>query len=75
MIKHELIHWQQYQREGLIPFIFNYGFEAIKNGYDANKYEIEARVKSGENNYAVYNYTNAVRTGQAKSVYNKNFRK
>ena len=40
---HELVHWKQYQREGLFKFLLNYVIESNNRGYDGNKYEIEAR--------------------------------
>ena len=51
--QHERTHWLQFQREGLLPFLFNYGKEALNKGYDKNPYEIEARV--GESNYCKEN--------------------
>lgn len=73
LLEHELVHWQQFQREGLLPFIINYGKQAITKGYDKNPYEIEARTV--ETDYCKENYTECVRLGLAKTVYNSNFRK
>jgi len=72
LIEHEMTHWKQFQREGIIPFLINYSMEAFKNGYDKNKYEIEARTL--EDDYCKENYTECVRNGTAKTVYNPNFR-
>lgn len=72
LLRHELVHWQQYQREGMIPFLYNYTKEQLKNGYDANPYEIEARYEESE--YCKNNYTECVRKGDALTVYNPNFR-
>lgn len=72
LIDHELKHWEQYQREGLISFLINYNREAITKGYDKNKYEIEARFI--EDDYCKLNYTECVRNGKAKTVFNPNFR-
>lgn len=72
LLEHELIHWKQFQREGLIPFLLNYSKEAINKGYDKNKYEKEARTV--ENEYCKENYTECVRPGKAKTVHNPNFR-
>ena len=70
---HELRHWQQYQKEGCLPFLAKYIYYNIAMGYDANPFEIDARYR--ENEYAKYNYTEAVRTGKARTVYNPDFRK
>jgi hypothetical protein len=72
LIEHELMHWNQFQRDGLIPFLVNYSKEASQKGYDKNLYEIEARTK--ETGYCKENYTECVRNGTAKTVYNPNFR-
>lgn len=73
LLEHEKIHWKQFQREGLLPFTLNYLKEATTKGYDKNKYEIEARFI--ENDFCKENYTECVRNGLSKTVYNKNFRK
>lgn len=72
LIEHELMHWRQFQREGLIPFLVNYSKGAFKGGYDKNPYEIEAR--TNETEYCKQNYTECVRNGTAQTVYNPNFR-
>lgn len=74
LLEHEKVHWMQYQREGLTPFLFNYWSEHIKNGYDLNPYEIEARLLSGENNCCLTDYTNCVREGRSNTVFNPIFR-
>ena len=44
---HEAVHVKQQWRNGLFqPFL--YGYEAIRYGYDRNRYEEEARAKSGQ---------------------------
>ena len=44
---HEAVHVEQQWRNGLWqPFL--YGYEAIRYGYDGNRYEEEARAKSGQ---------------------------
>lgn len=73
LIDHEMMHWKQYQREGLLNFLSNYSKENKAKGYDLNKYEIEARFN--ENDFCKVNYTECVRKGLAKTVYNPNFRK
>ena len=75
ILEHEMEHWKQYQRDGLLAFMFKYAKENIFNGYDGNKYEIEARRNTGESIYCQKNYTECVRNGLAKTIYNKNFRK
>ncbi len=75
LLNHENIHHLQVKREGLFPFLKNYISEHNKNGYDGNFYEKEARFLSGENQYAINNYTNAIRKGKAFTTYNPNFRK
>jgi hypothetical protein len=73
LLRHELRHWAQYERMGLVRFCIGYMAANIKYGYDHNPFEIEAR--SNENHFARYNYTEAVRTGLARTVSNPNFRK
>lgn len=43
--RHELTHVRQFQQNGYILFILKYLFESLKNGYENNKYEIEARAR------------------------------
>ena len=71
---HEMVHWKQFQREGFLPFLLKYGWEALTKGYDANKFEIEARELSGEKEECFTNYTSCVREGFARTVKNTNFR-
>lgn len=73
LLAHEQIHWKQYQEEGLLNFIAGYLLESVKNGYDGNKYEIEAR--NNETEYCKENYTECVRSGQSITVHNPCFRK
>lgn len=73
LLTHELVHWRQYQERGLLPFFVEYGYHALTKGYDKNPMEIEAR--SNETPYCQQNYTECVRTGQAKTVHNPSFRK
>jgi hypothetical protein len=72
LLLHELVHWQQYQREGMLPFLFNYTSEALTKGYDKNPYEIEARYN--ESDFCKENYTHCVKNGLAKTVHNPDFR-
>jgi hypothetical protein len=73
LLKHELIHWNQFKNLGLLGFYTTYISEHIKNGYDLNRLEIEAR--KNESNYCRNNFTACVRSGESKTVYNPNFRK
>ena len=72
LLEHEMVHWRQFQNEGLLRFGYNYLKEAKKVGYDGNKYEKEARTV--ENDYCKNNYTECVRSGWSKTVYNPEFR-
>jgi hypothetical protein len=74
LLQHELVHWEQYREEGLIPFLIGYISENIRNGYDNNGYEVEARSLT-ETEYCMRNYTECVRKGMASTVHNPNFRK
>jgi len=69
-----MVHWKQFQREGILPFLINFSIEALKKGYDNNPYEIEARKLSGEKTECLTNYTDCVRLGIAETVRNKDFR-
>jgi hypothetical protein len=44
--KHELVHWEQYKRMGIIKFYATYLYYNIKYGYWNNPMEVEAREKS-----------------------------
>ena len=72
LMKHELVHWKQYQRLGLVRYYTNYIEGLIRNGYDLHAMEQEAR--ANENEYCRVNYTECVRNGMAKTVINPNFR-
>jgi len=72
LLEHELVHWKQYQEKGLIKFYSDYAKEMKQFGYDKMPMEKEAR--KNENEYCKDNYTECVRTGQAKTVFNPNFR-
>lgn len=71
LINHELVHWKQYQEKGYFKFYADLESERQKYGYDLMPMEIEAR--ANENEYCKTNYTECVRTGQSKTVYNPNF--
>ena len=72
LIEHELIHWRQYQKNGLIDYYRRYLRELKRWGYDKMPMEQEAR--KNETKYCRQNYTECVRTGRSKTVYNPNFR-
>lgn len=72
LIEHEMVHWRQFQKEGLLPFFINYLKGAAKYGYDKNPYEVDAR--KNETEYCQENYTECVRNGTAKTVQNPDFR-
>lgn len=71
LINHELIHWKQYQRLGLFNYYKEFQDQLQKFGYDKAPLEIEAR--ANESDYCKLNYTECVRTGHSKTVYNPQF--
>lgn len=75
LLTHELQHWKQYQQRGLLPFYVGYGLEALVWGYDGMPMERECRAAAGDDEWTQWNYTEAVRTGRAVSIYNPEFRK
>jgi hypothetical protein len=54
ILRHDLIHWQQYKRMGLFLFYLRYFFQLIFIGYDTCPMEMEA--KQYESNLTKYNY-------------------
>jgi hypothetical protein len=44
--KHELVHWSQYEKLGVIGFYAKYLYYRFKYGYWDNPMEVEARQKS-----------------------------
>lgn len=72
LINHELVHWKQYQEKGLLNYYFSYANQMKQYGYDKMPMEKEARVNESE--YCKENYTECVRSGMAKAVYNPEFR-
>lgn len=73
LLKHELIHWNQYQQAGLLPFYWNYLSDYLRVGYDKHPMEMEAREFAGESPYCIVNYTHCVRNGMAQTAFNPNF--
>jgi len=41
--RHEMVHGEQFAREGWLKFVVKYLWQNIRYGYKNNKYEIEAR--------------------------------
>ncbi|MGG8495969.1 hypothetical protein ACQY1Q_06110 [Tenacibaculum sp. TC6] len=73
LLLHEIVHWKQFQENGLLLFLIKFFFYQIKYGYDKNPMEIEARFN--ESDFCKCNYTFCVKNGIAKTVSNPNFRK
>lgn len=46
---HELVHIEQFKKNGFVKFIFLYSLESIKKGYYQNRFEIEARAAEDTN--------------------------
>ena len=44
--KHELVHWEQYERMGFVKFYATYLYYNLKYGYWHNPMEVEARQRS-----------------------------
>jgi hypothetical protein len=42
-LRHEMVHIKQFQQHGYFLFLLKYLAESIKNGYNNNKFEKEAR--------------------------------
>ncbi len=47
-LRHEAVHVKQFQQHGFFKFIFLYLKESFKNGYEKNKFEIEATQMENE---------------------------
>lgn len=43
LIKHEMKHWEQYQKMGFFKFYLFYAWYSLRYGYTNNPMEIEAR--------------------------------
>lgn len=48
VLQHDLIHWNQYKRMGLILFYFRYLIQLLIIGYDTMPMEMEARQNEDE---------------------------
>ncbi|MFL0077008.1 hypothetical protein [Tenacibaculum maritimum] len=56
IIEHDLIHWKQYKRMGIVMFYFRYFIQLLIIGYDTMPMEMEAR--KNENIHDKWNYRN-----------------
>ena len=56
ILKHDLIHWQQYRRMGFFMYYLRYLLQLIIIGYDTMPMEMEARRGEKENDR--WNYRN-----------------
>jgi hypothetical protein len=54
ILKHDMVHWKQYQRMGLFMFYFRYLVQLILIGYDTMPMEMEAR--QGDDEKTKWNY-------------------
>jgi len=43
LVKHEQVHWAQYQARGVIKFYLGYLWLLMRHGYQNHPWEIEAR--------------------------------
>lgn len=44
-LRHEIAHVKQFKKFGVMQFLFMYLMETFNNGYDNNRFEVEARIK------------------------------
>ncbi len=72
LLQHELIHWKQYQKMGLLRYYTQYIREFNKHGYDRMPMETAARIN--ETPLCKKNYTQCVQAGVSKTVFNPMFR-
>jgi hypothetical protein len=56
ILRHDLVHWQQYERMGLVLYYFRYFTQLLFIGYDTMPMEIEARKRSGDDEDTIWNY-------------------
>jgi hypothetical protein len=73
LVEHEIMHWEQYRKLGLLGYYLGYLSQSCRFGYDKMPMELEARV--GECEPCKSQYTQCVRKGIARTVYNPDFRK
>lgn len=48
LLRHELVHWAQYERMGLLMYCVRYIFQLVFIGYETMPMEVEARTKNFE---------------------------
>jgi len=75
LLAHELEHWNQYRKTGALLFFLRYGLQSVFYGYDKMPFEVKARKKVGEHTHCQTNYTDCVRSGNALTIKDINFRK
>ncbi|PYE53305.1 DUF4157 domain-containing protein [Deinococcus yavapaiensis] len=46
-VRHELVHVEQFERYGFLRFLALYLLESARRGYVNNRFEVEARERSG----------------------------
>lgn len=46
-VRHELVHVEQFERHGFWRFLALYVWESARRGYTNNRFEVEARERSG----------------------------
>ncbi len=51
LLKHEMTHWNQFRKDGLLLFKLKYAMYNKKYGYFKNPYEVEAFKNSGQDEY------------------------
>lgn len=71
LLDHEMVHWHQYQRMGLIPYYWKYAVGYLQHGYELHPMEQEARFNEDE--YCRTHYVECVRSGKAKTVQSEKF--
>ena len=47
-VRHEIAHVKQYKQLGVLKFLLFYLIETVKNGYEKNRFEIDARQKESD---------------------------
>ena len=47
LLRHEAVHWEQYERYGLFGVYWRYAWGRLRHGYRENPAEVEARERAG----------------------------
>jgi Domain of unknown function (DUF4157) len=55
-LRHELAHVRQSRKYGYLRFLLLYSIESIKNGYQQNKFEVEARNAETDDRLDAYEF-------------------